>query len=90
MGPRAGLEGCGNHAPTGIRSPDRPVRSESLYRLSYIIFYFYKLTKTNLELIIKYKSQDIVTVIKFRSLELLGHVIRMNETRFVKKIFEGN
>jgi hypothetical protein len=22
-------------APTGIRSPDRPVRSESLYRLSY-------------------------------------------------------
>ena len=24
-----------NLAPTGIRSPDRPVRSESLYRLSY-------------------------------------------------------
>jgi hypothetical protein len=24
-----------NHAPTGIRSPDRPARSESLYRLSY-------------------------------------------------------
>ena len=29
MGPRAGL------APTGIRSPDRPACSESLYRLSY-------------------------------------------------------
>ena len=33
MGPRAGLE---NLAPTtGIRSPDRPTRSESQYRLSY-------------------------------------------------------
>ena len=32
MGPRAGLE---NLAPTGIRYPDRPVRSKSLYPLSY-------------------------------------------------------
>jgi len=30
--PGAGLE---NLAPTGIRSPDRPARSQSLYRLSY-------------------------------------------------------
>ena len=45
--------------------------------------------KTNLELITKYKSQDIVTAIKIRRLEWLGHVIRMNETRSVKKIFEG-
>jgi len=44
--------------------------------------------KTNLELI-KYKSQYIVTVIKILRLEWLGHVIRMNETRSVKKIFEG-
>ena len=36
-----------------------------------------------------YKSQDIVTVIKIRRLEWLGHVSRMNETRSVKKIFEG-
>jgi hypothetical protein len=35
MGPRTGLEVCENHAPTGIRSPDHPVRSQSLYRLSY-------------------------------------------------------
>ena len=36
VGPRAGLYGCGkSHPPTGIRSPDRPVRGESLYRLSY-------------------------------------------------------
>ena len=27
--------GAANLAPTGIRSPDRPARSESLYRLSY-------------------------------------------------------
>ena len=45
--------------------------------------------KTNLELMTKYKPQDIVTVIKIRRLEWLGHVVRMNETRSVKKIFEG-
>ena len=27
--------GAKNLAPTGIRSPDRPTRSEGLYRLSY-------------------------------------------------------
>jgi hypothetical protein len=37
----------------------------------------------------KYKSQDIITVIKIRRLEWLGQVIRMDETRSVKKIFEG-
>ena len=30
-----------------------------------------------------------MTVIKIRRLECLGHVIRVNETRSVKKIFEG-
>ena len=36
MGPRAGLDTCGkSRPPTGIRSPDRPARSQSLYRLSY-------------------------------------------------------
>ena len=33
VGPRAGLDGCGKSAPTGIWSPDHPIRSESLYRL---------------------------------------------------------
>jgi len=41
------------------------------------------------ELRTKYKSQYIVAVIKIRRLEWLGHVNRMNETRSVKKIFEG-
>jgi hypothetical protein len=31
VGPRAGRTGVENLAPTGIRSPDRPARSESLY-----------------------------------------------------------
>ena len=33
MGPRAGLDRRGKSRPTGIRSPDRPARSESIYRL---------------------------------------------------------
>ena len=45
--------------------------------------------KANAELIAKYKSQDIVTVIKIQKLEWLGRVIRMNETRSLKKNFEG-
>ena len=36
VSPRAGLDGCGEfRPPTRIRFPDRPARSESLYRLSY-------------------------------------------------------
>ena len=38
MGPRAGLDG-GKSRPAGIRSPDRPSRSQSLYRLSYPAHY---------------------------------------------------
>jgi hypothetical protein len=47
--------------------------------------------KTNEELITKYKSQDIITVIRIRRLEWLGHtrIIGTDETRSVKKIFEG-
>jgi hypothetical protein len=45
--------------------------------------------KTNEELITKYKSQDIITIIKIQRLEWLGHIIRMDKTRSVKKIFEG-
>jgi hypothetical protein len=36
VGPRTGLDGCEkSRPPTRIQSPDRPARSESLYRLSY-------------------------------------------------------
>jgi hypothetical protein len=44
--------------------------------------------KINSELETKYSSQDIVCVRKFRILEWLGHIIRMNGTGTVKKIFE--
>jgi hypothetical protein len=37
----------------------------------------------------KYKAPDIVNVIKIQRLEWLEHMVRMNETRSVKKIFEG-
>jgi hypothetical protein len=45
--------------------------------------------KMNAELMTKYKAPDIVNVIKIQRLEWLGHLVRMNETRSVKKIFEG-
>ena len=35
MGLGAGLNRCGKSRPTGIRSPDRPTRRQSLYRLRY-------------------------------------------------------
>jgi hypothetical protein len=45
--------------------------------------------KTNEEWLAKYKAPDIVNVKRIRRLEWLGHVVRMNETRSVKKILEG-
>ena len=35
VGPRASLDECEKSRPTGIRTPDRISRSESLYRLNY-------------------------------------------------------
>jgi hypothetical protein len=35
VGPSAGMDRCGKFLPTGIRSPDRPARSQSLYRIRY-------------------------------------------------------
>jgi hypothetical protein len=37
----------------------------------------------------KYKAPGIVNVIKIQRLEWLGHMVRMNENRSVKKIFGG-
>ena len=38
VGPRVGVDRCGKSRPppTGIRSPDSPARSQSLYQLSYL------------------------------------------------------
>ena len=35
MGPRAGWTGAESLEPTGIRSPEHPVRSKSLHRRGY-------------------------------------------------------
>jgi hypothetical protein len=35
VGPRVGLDGCGKSLPNGSWFPDRPARSQSLYRLRY-------------------------------------------------------
>jgi hypothetical protein len=56
VGTRVGLDRCGKSRPTGIRSPDLPARSESLYRLSYPgslginkeIFIFNRFSRTSL------------------------------------------
>jgi hypothetical protein len=44
--------------------------------------------KINSDLESNHKSQDIISVIKARRLERLGHIIRMNEARTVKEMFE--
>ena len=35
MGPMSNPDRCGKSSPTGIRFPDLPARSQSLYRLRY-------------------------------------------------------
>jgi hypothetical protein len=43
--------------------------------------------RTNLELQNVYRSPDVVTEIKVRRLERLGHIIRMDGARMAKKVF---
>jgi hypothetical protein len=45
--------------------------------------------KMNQEIYNKFKSPNIVTGIKVRRLEWLGHVVRMDGARIVKKLLEG-
>ena len=54
VGPRAGLDGCAkSRLPNGIRSPDRPARCESLYRLSYPGPYKYECLCYKLTVVLK-------------------------------------
>jgi hypothetical protein len=66
-----------NLVRTGIRSPDRPVRSKSLYRLSYpgpqssmdiIYIYIYRYVNTYLDYIFSNKSHNCAYKICFRVL----------------------
>jgi hypothetical protein len=52
VGPGAGLDRCGKARPTGIRSPDLPARSESLYRLRYPGSHKLNFTKLYLRMLI--------------------------------------
>jgi hypothetical protein len=45
--------------------------------------------KMSREIYNKFKSPDIVTVIKVHRLECVGHVVRMDGERTVKKLLEG-
>jgi hypothetical protein len=45
--------------------------------------------KINKEMYSNYKSPDIVTIIKICMLEWLGHVVRMDDAKTVKKFLEG-
>ena len=64
MGSRAGLD-VGKFRPSGIRFPDRPARSQSLYRLSYSAHggsstvHIYTQTKTERHNEIEYLEQTI-------------------------------
>jgi hypothetical protein len=44
--------------------------------------------KMNHDIREKFKSPDIISVIKLRRLEWLGHVMRLNETRVARKILD--
>jgi hypothetical protein len=45
--------------------------------------------RNNLEIQNMYKSPDIVTEIKVKRLEFLGHVVRMEDTRLPKMVFSA-
>ena len=55
--PKAGLDGCGGSYPTENRSPDRPARNQSLYRLSYPVLLTYYEKKNVTETQSKYLSE---------------------------------
>jgi hypothetical protein len=63
VGPRAGLDVCEKSHPTGIRSPDRPARSHSLYRLSYPACQTYEILTFILDSLLLTKLSSFIGVI---------------------------
>jgi hypothetical protein len=49
----------------------------------------YQRIKMNQEIYNKFKSPNIVTVLKVCRLEWLGYVVRMDSAKTVKKLLEG-
>jgi hypothetical protein len=54
-----GLDGCGNLAHTGIRTPDHLARTDSLYRLSYPGSYIYLIS---ISILYSLSRQDLQTL----------------------------
>ncbi|GFU82040.1 uncharacterized protein TNCV_517201 [Trichonephila clavipes] len=68
----------------------------SIYERKILIFIFggiqekgTKGRRSNLELYQSYKESDIVNFIKLQRIKRAGHVIRMNEDRTTKKVFNA-
>jgi len=99
VGLRAGLDWCGESRPTGIRSPDRPARRQSLYRLRYPAH-----QRTNLFLdifvqcgwrgttdVIRYLSLHLPLIVAcIRSLSVYVSTQFWNESYFIRNIFQNN
>jgi hypothetical protein len=61
VGLTARLDSCGKSRPTGIRSPDRPDRRQSLYRLRYPAYLLSILSKYYSNLLILLKEIGAAT-----------------------------
>jgi hypothetical protein len=86
MGPRAGLDGCGKSGPpTGIRSPDRPARSESLYRLSYAGSVRGRDIRLNVVLHIRPADQLVITAVAFCQSTLASTALRPGDCSMCHK-----
>ena len=69
VGPRAGLDWCRKSRPTGIRSPDRPARRQSLYRLRYPdktpITFHYSINHQHITSMLRVCSMTIVILLLY-------------------------
>ena len=73
VGLRTGLDKCGNSLTTGLRSQDCPVRSDTLYRLSY------PSSKTLMPMTIALNMEYIKLVVELVNSEKLNRVsLRLN------------
>jgi len=84
--------GAENLAPTGIRSPDRPARSQSLYRLSYLAHQVYNSSALLLCLVALEGMRSCVCVFGINCdtiLEFLGRGWREAGATFIRLIGVG-
>ena len=73
-------EARNNLAPTGIRSPDSPARSKSLYRLSYIRPAFTKSGKCKISSNLKFYFSNGGIVINLDTIPMRGRTLKIEFT----------